>query len=140
MSSEFRMIDASKPNAAFTVFQPRMKDVLYSVITLDDKFLIRTNKDGAKNFKLMECPLDKTDAAHWKELIPTRADVLLQSVEEFKNFIVINERKDGLVKLRIRNLKNNAQNFVDFGEAAYAANFGGNPDITQQTCVIIIHH
>ena len=128
MSSELRMINASTPNAAFTVFQPRMKDVLYSVFTLDDKFLIRTNKDGAKNFKLMECPLDKTDASHWKEVIPTRTDVLLQSVEEFKDFIVINERKDGLVKLRIRNLKTNKENFVDFGEAAYAANFGGNPE------------
>ena len=128
MSSEFRMINASTPNAAFTVFQPRMKDVLYSVITLDDKFLIRTNKDGAKNFKLMECPLDKTDVSHWKEVIPNRNDVLLQSVEEFKNFIVINERKNGLVKMHVRNLKDNSENYIDFGEAAYAANFGGNPE------------
>jgi oligopeptidase B len=51
MSSEYRMINADKPNDAFKVFQPRMKDVLYNVITLDNKFLIRTNKDGAKNFK-----------------------------------------------------------------------------------------
>ncbi|MEO7294017.1 MAG: oligopeptidase B, partial [Ginsengibacter sp.] len=128
MSSEFRMINASTPNAAFTVFQPRMKDVLYSVYTLDDKFLIRTNKDGAKNFKLMECTLDKTDAANWKEVIPARTDVLLQSVEEFKNFIVINERKNGLVKMHVRSLKDNAENYIDFGESAYAANFGGNPE------------
>ena len=128
MSSELRMINASTPNAAFTVFQPRIKDVLYSVFTLDDKFLIRTNKDGAKNFKLMEAPLDKTDASHWKEIIPNRTDVLLQSVEEFKNFIVINERKNGLVKMHVRNLKDNSENYIDFGEAAYAANFGGNPE------------
>jgi oligopeptidase B len=56
MSSEYRMIDAAKPNDSFKVFQPRMKDVLYSVIPLADKFLILTNKDDAKNFKLMECP------------------------------------------------------------------------------------
>ncbi len=128
MSSEYRMINADKPNDAFKVFQPRMKDVLYNVITLDNKFLIRTNKDGAKNFKLMETSLNKTSAANWKELIPNRSDVLLQSVEEFKNFIVINERKNGLVKLRIKNLNNNKESYVDFGEAAYAANFGGNPE------------
>lgn len=133
MSSEYRMIEASKPNDEFKVFQSRLKDVLYDVITLSDKFLIRTNKDDAKNFKLMECPLGKTEASNWKEVIPVRNDVLLQSVEEFKDFIVINERKDGLVKLRIRSLKDNAEHYLDFGEPAYAANFGANPEYNSTT-------
>jgi oligopeptidase B len=128
MSSEVRMIDATRPDDAFTVFQPRMKDVLYSVITLEDKFLIRTNKDGAKNFKLMETPLNKTTADNWKEMIAVRPDVLLQGVQEFKEFIVINERKNGLVKLRIHNLKNNKEIYVDFSEPAYTASFGSNPE------------
>ncbi len=128
MSSECRMIDAAKPNDEFKVFQPRIKDVLYDVIPLADKFLIRTNKDDAKNFKLMECPLNQTAATSWKEVIPVRKDVLLQSVEEYKNFIVLNERKDGLVKLRVRSLKDNSEHYIDFGEAAYTANFGANPE------------
>jgi oligopeptidase B len=107
MSTEIRIIDATKPNAEFKIFQPRMKNVLYDVITLADKFLILTNKDSALNFKLMECPLNKTNAINWKEVIPHRKDVLLQGVEEFKDFIVINERKDGLVQLCVRNLKDN---------------------------------
>jgi oligopeptidase B len=133
MSSEYRMIDAAKPNEEFKVFQPRMKDVLYDVITLSDKFLIRTNKDDAKNFKLMECPLGKTEASNWTEVIPVRSDVLIQGVEEFKDFIVINERKDGLVKLRIRSLKDNSEHYLDFGEPAYAANFGANPEYNSTT-------
>ncbi|MDP2113736.1 MAG: oligopeptidase B, partial [Bacteroidota bacterium] len=133
MSSEYRMIDAAKPNDSFKVFQPRMKDVLYNVITLSDKFLIRTNKDDAKNFKLMECPLEKTEVSGWKEVIPVRNDVLLQSVQEFEDFIVINERKDGLVKLRIRSLKDNSEHFIDFGEPAYSANFGANPEYNSTT-------
>ena len=128
MSSEIRFIDAANPNGVFTVFQPRMKDVLYSVIVLDDKFLIRTNKDGAKNFKLMETPLNKTTSDNWKEMIAVRQDVLLQSVQEFKDFMVLNERKDGLVKLRIHNLKNNKEIYVDFSEPAYTASFGSNPE------------
>ncbi len=128
MSSEIRMLDAAQPNGTFAVFQLRMKDVLYDVIPLENKFLIRTNKDGATNFKLMECPLGKTSATNWKEIIPTRSNVLLQSVEEFKGFIAINERKEGLVKMRIRNLKDNSDHYIDFGEAAYSANFGANPE------------
>ena len=126
MSAEVRMIDAGKPNSSFRVFQPRMKDVLYDISTLADRFLIRTNKDSAKNFKLMECPLNATGVSNWKEVIPHRADVLLQGVEEFRDFIVLNERKDGLVKMRIMNLANKSEHYIDFGEAAYAANFGTN--------------
>ncbi len=128
MSSEYQIIDAAKPTGEFKIFQSRMKDVLYDVFPLADKFLIRTNKDDAKNFKLMECPLNQTAETFWKEVIPVRKDVLLQSVEEYKDFIVLNERKDGLVKLRVRRLKDNSEHYIDFGEAAYTANFGANPE------------
>lgn len=133
MSTEIRMIDATKPNEEFKIFQPRMKNVLYDVITLADKFLIRTNKDGALNFKLMECTLNKTNAINWKDILPHRKEVLLQGVEEFKDFIVINERKDGLVQLCVKNLKDNSSHYLNFGEAAYTANFGANPDYTSTT-------
>ena len=127
MSSECRMIDANTPTANFKIFQPRIKNVLYDVVALENKFLIKTNLD-ALNFKLMECPLDKTDVSNWKELIPHRKDVLMQSIEEFNNFIVINERKDGLVKLRVQNFQSGSEYYIDFGEAAYTASFNANPE------------
>ncbi len=89
LSSEIRILDASVPSGTFRVFQPRMKEVLYHVIPLADKFLIRTSKDNAKNFKLMECPLGRTGADNWKEIIPERADVFLEDVEEFKDFLCL---------------------------------------------------
>ncbi len=127
LSSEVRWIDAAKPAETFRSFQPRMKEVLYDVTPLADKFLIRTNWN-AKNFRLMECPLDKTDSSNWKEVIPRRADVLLQGVEEFKDFVVLNERKDGLVKLRIRSIDGSNEHYINFGEAAYSAGVGTNPE------------
>ncbi len=132
MSSETRYIDAGQPTAAFKVFQPRMKNVLYNVTPLDNKFLIVTNWN-AKNFRLMECPFDKTDSAHWKEVIPHSTDVLLSGIEEFKNFLVITERKNGLIQLRIRSLVNKQENYLDFGEAAYLANVGANPEYNTTT-------
>ncbi|TXT33052.1 MAG: oligopeptidase B [Chitinophagaceae bacterium] len=132
LSSEWRIINANTPNAAFTVFQPRIKDVLYDVIPLENKFIIRTNLN-ALNFKLMECELNNTASSNWKELIPHRKDVLIQGVEEFKDFIVVNERKDGLVKLRVRNLKTNDEHYLNFEEAAYTAAFNANPSYTSTT-------
>jgi len=133
MSTENYILDASKPNEAFKSFQPRMKDVIYNVTPLADKFLIRTNKDGALNFKLMECPLDKTGAENWKEVIPHRKDVLLSGIEEFKDFLVFNERKDGLVQLRVKSLTNTTEYNINFGEAAYTAYTTGNPEYNSTT-------
>jgi oligopeptidase B len=131
LSSEARMIPADQPEAEFKSFQPRVKDVLYSVTPLEDKFLILTNWN-AKNFRLMECPLDQTAKENWKEVIPHRKDVLLEDVDEFKDFIVISERKNGLAQLRIRNL-NGPEHFIDFGEPAYTAVTGNNPEYDTQT-------
>jgi oligopeptidase B len=128
MSSEIHFIDASKPTDVFKVFQPRIKDVIYDVTPLADKFIIHTNKDGALNFKLMECALNKTDAKHWKELIPHRDDVLLEGITEFKDFLVIQERKDGLINMRFRNLNDNTEHYLNFEEAAYSASMGNNPE------------
>ncbi|MEI6265498.1 MAG: S9 family peptidase [Sphingobacteriia bacterium] len=132
LSSEWRMIDANTPSATFKVFQPRIKNVLYDVVALEDKFLIRTNLD-ALNFRLMECPLNNTAVANWKEIIPHRKDVLIQGVEEFNQFIVVNERKDGLVKLRVRKLNSTEEHYIDFGEAAYTASFNSNPEYNSTT-------
>lgn len=79
LSSETRYIKADEPNAEFKVFQPRTKDVLYDVTPLEDKFLIVTN-ENAKNFKVMETPLDKTTKENWKEYIPHREDVLVEGI------------------------------------------------------------
>ncbi len=132
LSSETRMIDAKTPAAPFKIFQPRIQNVLYDVIALEDKFLIRTNLD-ALNFKLMECPIDKTTSENWKEVVPHRKDVLLQSVEEFRDFVVLEERKDGLIQLNVRNIGTNKEYYINFEEAAYSASINANPDYNSTT-------
>ncbi|SEA93234.1 S9 family peptidase [Pedobacter hartonius] len=131
LSSEARMIHADQPDAEFKIFQPRTKEVLYTIVPLADKFLIVTNWK-AKNFRLMECPPDQTEKEHWKEVIAHRKDVLLEEVEEFKDFLVISERKNGLAQLRIHNLSG-TEHYIDFGEPAYTAAAGSNPEYNSKT-------
>lgn len=128
LSSEIRILDASVPSGTFKVFQPRMKEVIYQVFPVADKFLIRTNKDGAKNFKLMECSFSRTGEDNWKEVIPERAGVLLEDVEEFKDFLVFKERKQGLLQLLIKNIKTGREHYIDFSEPAYTAGIDQNPE------------
>lgn len=127
LSSETLYLKADDPNGTFKVFQARMKDVLYNVTPLADRFLIVTN-DQAQNFKVMETPLDKTGKENWKEYIPHRKDVLIEGLDEFENYLVISERKNGLTNLAVRNLKDNSQHYLDFGEAAYTVYSSANPE------------
>jgi oligopeptidase B len=120
LSSEYMLIDANAPDGPVKVFQPRMKDVLYSIDHWGDKFLIVTNKD-AKNFKLVETPEAQTGVENWKDVIPHRSDVLVEGIDVFKDHWVITERKNGLLQLRIRNTGTGAEHYLDFGEPAYAA-------------------
>lgn len=126
-SSETLLLNADEPNATFRVFQPRMKDVLYDVTPLENKFLITTNKD-ALNFKVMETPLDKTGVENWKDFIPHRKDVLMEGISEFKNYLVFSERQNGLSQLVIFDRKTNKKEFLKFDEPAYTVYPSGNPE------------
>lgn len=118
LSSEIWLLNADFPQSAFRVFQPRIHDVLYSVVVLEDRFLILTN-DGAINFRIMQCPLDRTERIYWQIFIDHRADVLISDIEEFKDFLAIAERKNGLTQLAIYNLNTHQQHYLNFGELAY---------------------
>lgn len=131
LTSEYRMIDADHPEAAFKVFSPRSKDVLYDILTVDDKFYIITNWN-AKNFRLMQCPLDKTEKENWKEVVPNRKDVLLEYGEEFKDHLVLSERKNGLTELRVLK-KDGSDYYIKFDEPVYAAGVGANPEYNSKT-------
>jgi len=125
--SEHRILDASNPAGNFTVFQPRTMGLVYDIDHYNDKFYIRTNLD-APNFRLMECPLDKTSKENWKEVIPNRADVYLADMTIFKDHLVVSERKEGLMNIRIINQKDKSEHYIRFDEPAYLASVTINPD------------
>lgn len=126
-SSEVRYLDANKPMGEFRVFQPRIKDVLYEVTPLEDRFLVLTNRD-AQNFKLMETPLNATSVENWKEIIPHRKDVLLEDIDEFNRYLVITERFNGLTRLIIKNRETGQEKNLQFSESVYMVRPTGNEE------------
>lgn len=131
LSSEYRFLEADNPTGEFKVFAPRMKEVLYEPTHWNDRFYILTNWN-AKNFRMMEAPLNNTASASWKEVIGNRADVLIEDINAFKDHLVISERKNGLLQLRVRKMPEAADHYLDFGEPAYAANVGATPEYNTQ--------
>ena len=128
MSSEVRFIDADRPYDEFKIFQKREHDHLYGIGHYGEHFYILTNADGAKNFKIMKTAVDKTERENWEELIPHRDDVLIEDFDIFSEFLVIEERKEGLVKIRIMTWDGATDYYIDFGEPTYTAYSSANPD------------
>ncbi len=128
LSKEYLYLDTNTPDADFKVFQPREKNLEYYVSDYNGKFYILTNYD-AKNFRLMEASPEKTAKENWKEVIPHRENVLLEGYELLKDFIVLEERQDGLTHLRYAtwDQKDKPQT-VDMGEEAYVISIDINPE------------
>ncbi len=120
LSSEYRFVDADNPTSEFRVIQPRERNHEYRVDHYQDKFYIRTNWQ-AKNFRLMETPVGATAKENWQEVIPHGEDVLLRGFEIFKDHLVVTERKNGLIQIRIMPWRGGQEHYLDFGEPAYLA-------------------
>ncbi len=128
LSNEYRYLSADDPGGSFTLFLPRERNHEYSIDHFGDHFYIRTN-DGAENFRLMRTPVDSTAKDRWEEVIPHRDDVLLEGFDVFRDYLVIMERREGLLQLRVRSWSGAEDYYLDFGEPAYAAYPSGNPEM-----------
>jgi oligopeptidase B len=122
-SSESYYLDANDPNAKPVLIQQRLKDVLYSPSYREGKiFHILTNHQ-AKNFKLVTAPVDQPGIGQWKDLIPHEPKSLLQNVEVLKNYYVAQLKVNGLNTIRVIDRNSSQTHSIDFGSAAYLANF-----------------
>ncbi len=120
LSTEYRFLEADQPDGEFRVFLPRRRDHEYRLEHYGDHFYIITNHQ-AKNFRLMRTPVSRTGMENWEEIIPHRRDVLLEDIEIFKDALVVSERRNGLIQLRVRPWAGAEEHYVDFGEPAYVA-------------------
>ena len=124
LSTEARILEADNPDGDFRIFQERERDHEYQINHVGDKFYIRTNLNGASNFKLMTAGEKSTGKETWEELIGHREDIMLQSFEVFDNFLALSERVNGLNALRVINNKSGEDYYIDFGEETYTARIG----------------
>ncbi|MBC7643073.1 MAG: S9 family peptidase [Flavobacterium sp.] len=128
LTTEYRILDANKPDGKFKIFQKRIRGLEYSINHYGDSFFILTNLDEAENFKLMKTKENKTSKTNWQEIIGHRDDVLLEDIEIFKNYLVVEERENGLVKMRIIPNNGEAEYFLPFDSETYSAYTGSNVD------------
>ena len=133
VSSEAQYLDANKPTGAFTILQSRVRDLEYDVAHFGDHFYLLTNKDAAINFKLMKTPVSKTGQENWVDVIPHREATLLEDFSIFKDYLVLEERTNGLSKVRIKRWDAREDYYLPFTEETYSVGVYSNPDFDTDT-------
>jgi oligopeptidase B len=119
-TSEVRYIPAGEPAAEWKVMQPRKQDVEYYPDHNGNFFYIRVNDTG-RNFRLVKAPVTDPRSQNWQEVVPHRANVMLDDTDFFKNYYVLSERENGLPQIRVIDLHSGESRRIEFPEPAYAS-------------------
>jgi oligopeptidase B len=119
-TAEAQMLDADNPKGEWKLIAPRQQDVEYYPDHHGDQLLIRTNDKG-RTFRLVQAPLNAPGKENWKEVVPTRADVMLNDLEIFADFYVLVERENGLPQLTVVNFANGDKKRIAYPEPVYTS-------------------
>jgi oligopeptidase B len=127
-SSEVLVLDASTPKAAFQSFLAREENHEYSVTEYEDVFYILSNWK-AKNFRVMKSLLAySNDKSNWQSVIESSDDSLIYEVDVINNFLLIEQRTNGIRGIKVHNLETNKSQLVGSNESTYTMNLDFNPN------------
>ncbi|MCM2402881.1 S9 family peptidase [Rhizobium sp. S153] len=124
-TSEYYLLSTKDLTAAPKLVAKREEGIEYSMTEGGDVFYILTNDGGAKDFKIMEAPVEAPGKANWKEIVPHEPGRLILSHMAFARHLVWLERRDGLPVIMIRDRKSGEEHAIAFAEEAYSLGLQG---------------
>ncbi len=138
-TSEYHVLDAADPSAAPWCFAEREEGVEYSlehaVIAGDDTFLVLHNASGPE-FELATAPPRPTGRADWVPLLAHDLAVRLEDVDAYATHLVVQQRSEGLPRVRILDLGPDGVGddwLVEFPGELATSGTGSNPAFDQPT-------
>jgi oligopeptidase B len=124
-TSETWLIDANQANTNPFVFLKRKQGHLYEIENHENGFYILTNSN-ASNKRLLFSKEPPKEIEMCSEIISHDENTLLEGVSVFKHFLLIEERSNGLRKLKVKSIVNGKEQFVQFNEETYFLSSGLN--------------
>ena len=146
VTTETRLLDADDPTGEFTVVWPRRDgveyDVEHAVIDNEDRLLIVHN-DNAVNFELVSVAAGDPHGEK-RMLLPHNTEIRLESVDAFRDFVVVEYRKDGLTRVAVarrtdregqggRGVPDHGLTELTFDEPLFSVGTSTNPEWDQPT-------
>ncbi len=119
--AEWFHLDRHDPHATPVLIEPRRAEHEYEVTDHAEEFFIRTNLDGARDFKIVRTAIAAPGSAHWRDFIGHRPGTLVTDVLAFAHYLVVSETTSALPQIRILDPAGQELRSVRFEEQAYDA-------------------
>lgn len=124
-TSEYLLIPTSDLTAKPKMVAEREEGIEYTLTEGGDVFYILTNDGDAKDFKIMEAPVDNPGKENWREVVPHKPGTLIISHMAYARHLLWLERKDGLPQIMIRDRATGEEHAIGFAEEAYSLGLQG---------------
>ncbi|TDW27668.1 oligopeptidase B [Rhizobium azibense] len=124
-TSEYRLLSTKDMTAEPKLVAKRQEGIEYTLTEGGDVFYILTNDGGAKDFKIMEAPVDNPAKESWREVVPHKPGTLIINHMAYARHLLWLERKDGLPQIIIRDRKTGEEHAIAFAEEAYSLGLQG---------------
>jgi oligopeptidase B len=126
-TSEIQVIDASSAKALPKVFLARKAGHIYEVEHHENGFYILSN-DNAVNNRILFSKDIPTDIASCQEVVKHNPKVLIEGLSVFKRHLLIEERDNGLLKLKLKNVADGQEKYIDVDGETYYLGLATNDD------------
>lgn len=132
-TSDWRAIPADRPTDTPRATGGRRDGVEYSLAHGGRTWYIRTNVDGATNFKIVIAPDANPAPSAWTDWLPHRDSAYVEFVDPFRDFVVVGERTGGIRRLRVTELSGGRAHTVALPEPAYGVSPSDNEEFDTKT-------
>ena len=126
-SSEVHLIDANKVETAPQLFLSRMKEHLYHVFHHTNGFYILSNYKAENKAIYFTDSISKSIES-WQLVRPNNPSVYLEDILVLENWIITEERENGLVRLGKTGIGQDKITYVALEEETYSLSLGYNDD------------
>ncbi len=131
--TEMLYLDANDPQGEFESILARQPKHEYAVEDFNGEWIIKTNWN-ALNSRVMKAPIGESqDQSKWQEVVPHDDETLIYDVETFKDWLVLEQRKDGIRHLKAINWQSGEAKLIQADVATYTMSVAYNPEQDQNT-------
>ena len=125
-ANEFRILNLEEESFDLICFNKRKNKHLYYIDDTPEEFFVLSNKNNQNNFALYRTGLNDFSEKNWVSFVPHNKNELIEDFLCFKDFIILETRKDGLSHLVQINKKSKKKSYIEFSDTAYTAYLANN--------------
>ncbi|MGH6906623.1 MAG: S9 family peptidase, partial [Aestuariivirga sp.] len=123
-TSEIWIVDAARPNEAPKPIAARVRGIEYDLEHWNDRFIIKTNRGDAEDYKIVTAPVADPRPENWTDLVAHRPGCLIVGMVVLKNWLIRMERENALPRIVVRGMDTGEEHRIAFDEEAYSLGFG----------------